>query len=45
MAQATPVKRVGTSREMAEASLYLASDDSRFMLGSELLVDGGLRTL
>ncbi|HTI08272.1 MAG TPA: SDR family oxidoreductase [Puia sp.] len=45
MAQATPVKRVGTSREMAEASLYLASGDSRFMLGSELLVDGGLRTL
>ena len=41
----TPVKRLGTVSEMAEGFLYLASDDSRFMVGGELLLDGGVRTL
>lgn len=41
----TPLKRVGSADEMAAAALYLASDDSSFMLGAELLVDGGLRDL
>lgn len=41
MAQATPVKRMGTTEEMAQAFLYLASDDSKFMVGGELLLDGG----
>lgn len=41
----TPVKRVGTPEELAAAALYLASDDSAFMLGTELLLDGGLRDL
>lgn len=41
----TPVKRVGTPEELAAAALYLASDDSSFMLGTELLLDGGLRDL
>ncbi|UEG51881.1 SDR family oxidoreductase [Mucilaginibacter daejeonensis] len=45
MAQATPVKRMGTTDEMAQGFLYLASDDSKFMVGGELLLDGGLRTL
>lgn len=45
MAQATPVKRMGTAEEMAQGFLYLASDDSKFMVGGELLLDGGLRTL
>lgn len=45
MAQATPVKRLGTTEEMAQGFLYLASDDSKFMVGGELLLDGGLRTL
>jgi NAD(P)-dependent dehydrogenase (short-subunit alcohol dehydrogenase family) len=35
--------RLGTSGEMAEAFLYMASDDSRFVIGSELLLDGGMR--
>lgn len=43
MAQATPVKRMGTTEEMAQAFLYLASDDSKFMVGGELLLDGGHR--
>ena len=41
----TPVKRIGTPKELAAAALYLASDDSAFMLGAELLLDGGLRDL
>lgn len=45
MGNFTPVKRVGTAEEIAAAALYLASDDSRFMLGAEILLDGGLRDL
>ena len=41
----TPAKRLGTSEEMAEGFLYLASDASKFMIGGELLLDGGARTL
>ncbi len=43
LAGKTIVGRLGTSQEMAEGFLYLASDDSKFMLGSELLLDGGMR--
>jgi NAD(P)-dependent dehydrogenase (short-subunit alcohol dehydrogenase family) len=45
MASFTPLKRIGRPEELAAAALYLASDDSAFMLGAELLVDGGLRSL
>ncbi|MBK0379062.1 SDR family oxidoreductase [Mucilaginibacter segetis] len=45
MAQSTPVKRLGTADEMAEGFLYLASDDSKFMVGGELLLDGGIGNL
>ena len=45
MGNFTPVKRVATPDELAAAALYLASDDSAFMLGAELLLDGGLRDL
>jgi NAD(P)-dependent dehydrogenase (short-subunit alcohol dehydrogenase family) len=45
MGNFTPLKRVGQAEEMAAAALYLASDDSAYMLGSELLLDGGLREL
>ena len=41
----TPVKRLGSSEEMAAGFLYLASDDSKYMVGSELLLDGGLRSI
>jgi NAD(P)-dependent dehydrogenase (short-subunit alcohol dehydrogenase family) len=40
-----PVKRLGTSDEIAQGFLYLASDDSKYMLGGELLLDGGFRTI
>ncbi|MDB5158676.1 MAG: short-chain dehydrogenase [Mucilaginibacter sp.] len=45
MGNFTAVKRIGTPEELAAAALYLASDDSAFMLGAELLLDGGLRDL
>ncbi|MGE5145452.1 MAG: SDR family oxidoreductase [Candidatus Eiseniibacteriota bacterium] len=36
-----PVKRFGRPREIARAAVFLASDDSTFMAGSELVADGG----
>lgn len=45
MGQFTPVKRVARPEELAAAALYLASDDSAFMVGAELLLDGGLGSL
>jgi NAD(P)-dependent dehydrogenase (short-subunit alcohol dehydrogenase family) len=38
---ATPMGRMGTPREVANVCLFLASDDSSFVAGSELIVDGG----
>lgn len=35
-----PVKRRGTPEEMAKAMLYMASDQSSYVLGAELVVDG-----
>jgi NAD(P)-dependent dehydrogenase (short-subunit alcohol dehydrogenase family) len=32
---------MGTVKEMVTLVLYLASDDSAYMTGSELLIDGG----
>ncbi|MGD0423664.1 MAG: glucose 1-dehydrogenase [Candidatus Bathyarchaeia archaeon] len=41
MEEVYPFKRLGRPIEVAYAALYLASDESSFTTGSELMVDGG----
>ncbi len=36
-----PLGRIGTPEEIAHAVVYLASDESVYVTGSELVVDGG----
>ncbi len=37
-----PLKRIGTPQDIANAALFLASKESSYITGSDLLVDGGL---
>ena len=42
--KALPLGRMGTSKEVSGLVVYLASDDSSYCTGSEVLVDGGMLT-
>jgi len=38
----TPLRRFGTAEDVAGAALFFAADDSAFVTGAELAVDGGM---
>ena len=41
MSEIIPLARPGTTDEIAKAVVFLASDDSSYVAGTELFVDGG----
>lgn len=43
--EANPVKRVGRPREIADLALFLAGDESTFITGAEIYIDGGYTAL
>jgi len=44
-ASMVPLKRLGTPSEVAKTTAFLASSDSSFIVGQEILVDGGMNNL
>jgi NAD(P)-dependent dehydrogenase (short-subunit alcohol dehydrogenase family) len=42
LSEQTPLRRFGTPDDVAAAALFFASDDSAFITGAELAVDGGM---
>lgn len=40
-----PLGRIGTAQDVAYAALFLASDESSFMTGADLVIDGGMTAL
>lgn len=42
VAQMVPLQRIGRPEEAADAALWLCSDQSSYMTGNSLIVDGGL---
>ncbi len=40
-----PMKRFGRPEEIAKTALFLASSDSSFLLGTEIIADGGMSQL
>jgi NAD(P)-dependent dehydrogenase (short-subunit alcohol dehydrogenase family) len=42
MIAASPMKRLGRAEEVAKAFIYLASDDSSYTNGTQLVIDSGV---
>ncbi|MCR2660448.1 SDR family oxidoreductase, partial [Salmonella enterica] len=40
-----PIGRMGSALELAKAAVFLAADESAFMVGAELQMDGGVGNL
>ena len=45
LARQVPLGRIGTPQDVTNAVLYLASDESRFMTGAEMRLDGGISAM
>lgn len=45
LARQVPLGRIGKPEDVANAALYLLSDESRFITGSEIKVDGGISAM
>jgi len=45
IASEIPIRRLGTARDIANAALFLASDESSWMTGAEMIVDGGFMAM
>jgi NAD(P)-dependent dehydrogenase (short-subunit alcohol dehydrogenase family) len=41
----SPMQRFGRADEVAQAALFLATDASSYMVGAELVIDGGFSQL
>ena len=37
-----PINRLGSSEEIANAALFMSSDECNFMIGANVVIDGGL---
>lgn len=44
-ARQIPLKCIGTTEDVGYAAIYLASDESKFMTGSEIKLDGGISAM
>lgn len=45
LASQNPMKRIGQPEEIAKAALFLASDEASYILGTEIIADGGFTQL
>jgi len=40
--QRQPIQRIGAPEEVARVSAFLASDEASYVIGAEIVVDGGM---